>query len=214
MSRSLLVFIVVFFVISGCVGKSIKYESQDVERETKRKKIKILLEGYDFELRYKNYFVSMLKNYFLTGTDMVVVQDGSDFVSKIYISNVGYIVDFQNSIYRVRMDFNAVVDVESSEGSYFISNSLFSYTVITNMSFEVFSDPFRREKFLEDAYFKFLDDSALNFVYFIATGWKENYGYYTINYNIFQRILGVKTNEEATRKTNQRNIPIIGGERN
>lgn len=210
--KSFPILLSILLFLLGCWGGNVKYESQNVEKEVKRRKIKLVFEnGFSIDYKYRVYFFDMVKNYFLRGTELVVVDEGYNFVATTFISNFSDIITSYDDYYRIRLDFIAKVDVISSNGNFVMSNQIFSYTFITNSPYDTFNDPFKKTSFMEGVYNKFFEDTALNFVYFIATGWKDDYGYYTIKDSIFQRILGGSTNE-TTKRTNKRNIPIVGGE--
>ncbi len=201
-------------LVSGCFGGNVRYESKDIEREVKKKKIKVsFLDGGDFDLKYRSYFQDRVRSYFSIGTETVIIEgDDYDFFVRVKVSNFLYILDAKGETYTIRLDFLVLVDVISFDGVYLLSNDTFSYTFVTNLPFEVFYRPFEKDLFLQNVFYKFFDDSALNLVYFASTGWKGDYGYYTIKDGLIQRIIGVSTNETPTKRTNKRNIPVVGGE--
>lgn len=212
-NRYLPIFILVFFIYS-CWGGNVKYESKDIEKEVRKKRIKVEFEdGFNVDPKYRIYFVNKTKGYFSVDNEVVVVSgmDYELFVS-VRISNFSYIVNTGKDEWNVRLDFLSVVDVVSYDSIYLISNEVFSYVFVTNLSFGVFLEPFRKELLFEEIFYKFFDNVALNLVYFVLTGWKEDYGYYTIKDSIIQRLIGGSTNEGISKKTNRRNIPVVGGE--
>ncbi|MGC8870858.1 MAG: hypothetical protein ACP5PT_07205 [Brevinematia bacterium] len=203
--------LIVYSLVLGCTGRNVKFESQNIEEKVKVSKLKFMVENFKLDSRYHTYFVNSLKNNFLSKSSFSVVENDEDWFLRISFSNFNELISKSRSNVVVRLDFISKVDMVNTNGEFIFSNSFFSYTLVSNVSPEIFIDEFSKNTFLENLYYKFFDEVSMNLVYYVSKGWKENYGYYSSQDGIIQAIFGGSTNE-STKKTNKRNIPVIGGE--
>lgn len=201
-------------LVTACLPKNLKYESRDIEKEVKKKRMKLIVEdGFSTELKHRIYFENMVRSYFLTETEIVIVESSYDLLSVVTISNLSHVTVASNGNYNTRLDFLANITTTSVDGEWILSNYPFTHTYVTNVPSEVFMDPSKKDLFLEKVYSGFLSETAFNLVNVIATGWKGSYGYYSAVDGILRRVLGGTPDEKnTTKRTNRRNIPVIGGE--
>lgn len=214
--RSTTYFLIVSLFLLGCWGESnVKFESGNVQEKMEKSRVKLIIKNFNLiDTKYQSYFINSIRGYFLKHTDIVVDDENYEHLIDFEVLDFNFILVPEGASNKARFDLLGSVNITSLDNEIILSNQSFSYTSVTNIANDVLNEPFSRSIVIDSLNTKFFDNTALNFVYFVSTGWKGDYGYYTVKDGIIQRIFGGSgTNEEITSKrTNRRNIPTIGGE--
>lgn len=214
--RNIICILVVSLSLLGCWDESnVRFESGNIEEKMEKSRVKLIIKNFNLiDTKYQSYFINSVREYFLKNTDIVVDDENYEHLIDFEILDFNFTLVQDGNSNKARFDLTGSVSITSFDNKVILSNHSFSYTFATNIDNEVLNEPFSRSVVIDNLNIKFFDSTALNFVYFVSTGWKGDYGYYSIKDGIIQRIFGgIGTNEQGTSKrTNKRNIPIIGGE--